>query len=133
MKTTDWLPTAIGLGVGLGEGTLQETAFRHSPAGTRNLGLGLYRAAVFGFGLIRELTAQPGESPVKMDVNYGMMAAAASLEGIEIGGVLNGAPISSLGGMVAHPAGCATCASRKPLVAAPLLTPAASLAGYPEL
>jgi hypothetical protein len=130
VKTTDWLPTAIGLGVGLGEGTLQETVLKTSTVSTRNLVLALYRAGIFGFGLVRELTAGPGESPVKMDIDYGMMTAAVALEGIELGAVLNGAPASSLG-MVAHPAGCSTCASRKPVVAAPLLTPAASLAGYP--
>lgn len=129
MNTTDWLPSVIGLGVGLGQGALVLNT-KASPHA--NLYQGLYRGAIFGVGLIRELRAQPGESTVTMDVNYGLMTAAGALEGIEIGNVVNGGTPKNLGGMVAHAKGCSTCASRRPVVAAPLLTPAASLSGYPH-
>ena len=128
----DWLPPAIGLGVGLGEGLLAvtgaEAQLKHVAA--------LYRLGVFGLGLVRELRG--GGSEIAVDINYSLMTAALALEASAIPAALNGGGFSALADVQpgaaasthAHGATCNTCASRKPVVAAPLLTPAESLRGY---
>lgn len=130
----DWLPPAIGFGVGVGDGVLAASG------ADRQSGLiaPLYRLGVFGFGLFRELRAKPeAPNPIAVDINYSLMSAALGLEGNLIPNVFRGKGLGSLTGapmvatpMHAHGASCNTCASRKPVVAAPLLTPAASLRGY---
>lgn len=131
LSDTDWLPPAIGLGVGMGEGILAVSGAEKQS----RLIAPLYRAAVFGFGLWRELTAHGANSPLAIDINYSLMSAALALEGNLIPGAISQGTFTALGMTASGPAhshapSCSTCASRRPIVAAPLLTPAGSLRGY---
>ena len=129
----DWLPSGIGLGVGLGEGVLAVSGAEAQSS----LIAPIYRLGIFGIGLVRELRATPGQNPIAVDINYSLMSAALALEANLIPGAVTGGGFRALGKvtaspMHAHGKSCSTCASRKPVVAAPLLTPAASLRGYHE-